>query len=1370
MAGMEDEELEEYLAMKDRQAMARAGRSSSSSHGRPAVSFAPEPAASSNAASRAPRSQAGDGVRQWSGAGGVQEAVRQKASKLEQLHAQQGSRLPQSTTRGNPVPRKLTRSWGKQQPGEVEVATESKGPGEIKRLPQAKAFTGSSDPSALKGKEQQHMTMKGEKSAKREMLIPFTSGSREEELLADPANRDEGGKFVDPDFPAAASSLFMDPRKPSRHHIPHDAVKWIRPHQIVSSGGAVVFGEAAPLVEGSLGNGWFVGALGCLVGRRDLLEVLIPSTENGRAYGIYTVRYYKYGQWHNVVIDDRIPCDQVNVPLYTRSSDPQQIWPMLLEKAYAKMHGCYEALVTGSVTYALRDLTGGAAQAINLREENVQDQIMNGYLWQQLLLWCKQGLLGCWQEVEREGRTTDFDGDFKSHCVYSILDVKEPAVGMRFMKLKPNVQTNSSPWSGMWSNDGPEWVANPEIAKALDYDKASMGGSFWMTFEDWTRYFHVLHICQLFPPSWYVPRSTHPQPEPLVVQGAWRKTARLCGGLPKMGNPNWWQNPQVMLKLATGEKTQVFISVTQQDSRFNPDYERGASTPSFRKPFKEPAEYNVAIGVAVVRKRVLEGKKLGSQLKRADVELMSKPFKRSRDVVISAPKILDPGKERDEFVIIPMVFDPSQVVGELKFWLTVTANKPVQLEPRGGDNLIQPKGGVQDEQESDEESDYEFEAADLEEKIFQENPSGGSQQKGPGKERRSAKQIIACCQKLQCKYEDPDFPVGSKMLNRSSDSERWKVEEVSFLRPCWHGQPDLREHLNCGLPPTSPPILFPEGGKSSVIKQGSIANSWFLAAASAVSVATKLEQLQSLFVEWNTECGVFVIRVFKKGKWKKVIIDDRLPAKKDSRALLFSAGVDAQGSFGQEDMRSQRIMWLPLLEKAYAKAFGCYERLSQGRIQHALKDLTAGAPQVLLLDESRAPDVFTRVVNGSLWRQMVDWLKSGCMLGFYFGGGASTAACVSLHKGRVYPILALKELEGGRMVQLWNPWQGDSQYSGDWGNSSSNWSKYRALAAECPHDDPNKFWMKADGEDGTLEKGEMYLTFQSGCLLVNRLFPSSWTITRSKAYWTRGGAKGPPFQPDDTRGEWLLNPQFELHVSEPRTLCFISLAQPQPLQDADAANPIGFVLLKRKTIEDKGIDLSRSDMLNPPPIQFKLDRECSLNFAVTLEPIDSPYLLVAFSSPGHLGKLFLSVWHNKPILLRGGVNYWDAASDPRDTDMDEPLVPEAVELLQDDPSWDKQQPRAMRPPATAHEEKRKEADELEVRYNEAAKQKEVKDPVPSEGEEIIAKSREATGEATGQRRQEAGQEGDRRDLCEQIVRKLQAAEVWQLKAILKLLD
>ena len=149
------------------------------------------------------------------------------------------------------------------------------------------------------------------------------------------------------------------------------------------------------------------------------------------------MRFFKNGQWRNVVIDDRIPCDQTGTPIYARSRDPTEIWVCLVEKvpsvclarrrrrrrrlrppaapraprrpglrsggggreqpasggergagggptggaargaggsggdgraapgaqAYAKLHGCYEALANGSMTYALRDLTGGAPQA-----------------------------------------------------------------------------------------------------------------------------------------------------------------------------------------------------------------------------------------------------------------------------------------------------------------------------------------------------------------------------------------------------------------------------------------------------------------------------------------------------------------------------------------------------------------------------------------------------------------------------------------------------------------------------------------------------------------------------------------------------------------------------------------------------------------------------------------------------------------------------------------------------------------------------------------------------------------------------------------------------------------------------------------------
>ena len=71
---------------------------------------------------------------------------------------------------------------------------------------------------------------------------------------------------------------------------------------------------------------------------------------------------------------------------------------------------------------------------------------------------------------------------------------------------------------------------------------------------------------------------------------------------------------------------------------------------------------------------------------------------------------------------------------------------------------------------------------------------------------------------------------------------------------------------------------------------------------------------------------------------------------------------------------------------------------------------------------------------------------------------------------------------------------------------------------------------------------------------------------------------GPPFQALDMTGLWLLNPQFELHVSEPRTLIFITVGQPDTRAHKGSvayADPVGFCVVPMHLVREKGSSLTR---------------------------------------------------------------------------------------------------------------------------------------------------------------------------------------------------
>ena len=81
--------------------------------------------------------------------------------------------------------------------------------------------------------------------------------------------------------------------------------------------------------------------------------------------GFYRIRFFKDGVWTTVTVDDYIPCDENNMPIFCKPKG-NQIWMLLLEKAYAKLFGSYFSLTGGDTSQALIDLSGCPTKYIDL--------------------------------------------------------------------------------------------------------------------------------------------------------------------------------------------------------------------------------------------------------------------------------------------------------------------------------------------------------------------------------------------------------------------------------------------------------------------------------------------------------------------------------------------------------------------------------------------------------------------------------------------------------------------------------------------------------------------------------------------------------------------------------------------------------------------------------------------------------------------------------------------------------------------------------------------------------------------------------------------------------------------------------------------
>lgn len=344
--------------------------------------------------------------------------------------------------------------------------------------------------------------------------------------------------FEDPLFPANDSSLYFNQKLPMK-------IEWKRPSEICDDPQFIIDGASrTDICQGELGDCWLLAAIACLTLNEKLLYRVIPQdqsfTENYA--GIFHFQFWRYGEWIDVVVDDRIPTFK-NKLVFTKSFRKNEFWSALLEKAYAKLHGSYESLKGGNTLEAMEDFTGGVTEFFELSEAP-QDlfNIMRKALQ-------RGSLMGCAIDVtspsEMESRMEQ--GLVRGHA-YSIIALEEcdqVEKDSRIQLIRLRNPWGWVLWKGPWCANSKEW-STISVADKQNLKKQTVEESeFWMSFDDFKQYFTKLEICNLTPDSlqgderhsWTVS----------VNEGRWVRgsSAGGCRNFPD----TFWTNPQYRLQL-----------------------------------------------------------------------------------------------------------------------------------------------------------------------------------------------------------------------------------------------------------------------------------------------------------------------------------------------------------------------------------------------------------------------------------------------------------------------------------------------------------------------------------------------------------------------------------------------------------------------------------------------------------------------------------------------------------------------------------------------------------------------------------------------------------------------------------------------------
>ncbi|XP_062378907.1 calpain-1 catalytic subunit-like [Sardina pilchardus] len=459
-------------------------------------------------------------------------------------------------------------------------------------------------------------------------------------------------RYIDDMFPPDRRSIgkgVLQPEDMAR-------VVWLRPGKMVDDPQFILDGVSRfDFGQGAIGNCWFLASIGALTFQKHIRDQVIPkeqSFQDGYA-GIFHFKFWRFGQWVDVVIDDKLPTIDGRM-IFVRSKTPNEFWAALMEKAYAKVCGSYADMNAGSVSEALMDFTGGIHMTFKLDEAPPD-------LWDIMFRAAQsKSLMGCGTPQGATAANTVLPNGIVEGHAYTITGVTKVMSNSQPVRLVRLFNPwGQGEWKGNWSDESYTWnTVSPEDRKQCH--SVAEDGEFWMSMEDFCQSYSDMDICCLCPDFLDGESECHWTSK--FHDGRW-VAGTTAGGCMNYRD-SFWTNPQYRIKLeavdddcaAEQGPNNMLVSLMQKPDKRNR---------------RLVANLHIGFSVFSVPPEVWRRGKLPAEFFMRNPVASSKNYLNAREVMEFFRLV--PG----EYIIVPSTFKPNETAS---FILAILSKTDSHLE------------------------------------------------------------------------------------------------------------------------------------------------------------------------------------------------------------------------------------------------------------------------------------------------------------------------------------------------------------------------------------------------------------------------------------------------------------------------------------------------------------------------------------------------------------------------------------------------------------------------------------------------------------------------------------------------------------------